>query len=253
VIRYSLIIFVLLLIVWFGWKFIKQYSQDWLPVRFVRIEGAFQFIAKDKIKQALQSHVNTGLLNIDIQQIQHAVEDLPWAKEVSVKRVWPDTIVIEIVEQTVVARWGHDSLLNTKGEVFTPDNIDNFTDLLVLSGNPGDEKRMLTLATGLITRLADQGMSLAEFKITDRQAWLIKLVGGMQIVLGTKQPLHQFQRFIETLTLIGRQQVDKIAVADLRYPNGYALQWKPDVEKINWKEVAQMRKMRIENGKKNRS
>jgi cell division protein FtsQ len=55
---------------WLGWQEVKAQGADWLPVRYVRIEGAFQYIAKDKIKQVLTGQVNNGLYNADIQQIQ---------------------------------------------------------------------------------------------------------------------------------------------------------------------------------------
>jgi cell division protein FtsQ len=39
---------------------------------------------------------------------------------------------------------------------------------------------------------------------------------------------------LKTLDVLGREQVEKIAIVDLRYPNGYAVSWKPGTEEIDW-------------------
>ena len=65
----------------------------------------------------------------------------------------------------------------------------------------------------------------------------------MELILGRNKPLINFQRFLETLPFLGEQQIAKVAVVDLRYPNGYALKWKQGMEEIDWKEIAEMRKI----------
>ncbi|MCK4842697.1 MAG: FtsQ-type POTRA domain-containing protein [Methylococcales bacterium] len=224
-----------------GWFQNKLQSIDWLPVKYVRIEGAFQYIKKDKIKQALQQQVSHGLYGINLQQVQESVKQLPWVDAVSVKRVWPDTLNIKIKEQLPVARWRRDSLLNNNAEIFIPDNIEKFNRLPKLEGSFGNEKELLEVMKGLMITLTDQDLELKEFRVTGRRAWYLKLKNDMELVIGRNTPLNKFQRFIKTLGLIGREQVTKIAIVDLRYPNGYAITWKKGIETIEWKKIARMR------------
>ncbi len=97
---------ILLLVGKLGWQEIRAQGADWLPIKYVRIEGAFQYISKNKIKRVIIEQVQNGLYNANIQQIQKSVYQLPWAEKVTVKRVWPDAIDIKIVEQTPAVRWG---------------------------------------------------------------------------------------------------------------------------------------------------
>lgn len=234
---------VLLIVVWQVWLIAKAKGGDWLPVKYVRIEGAFQYISKEKIKTILQKQVSSGLYNANIQQIQQSVNNLPWVGEVTVKRVWPDALNIKIIEQTPVARWGVDGLINGSGEVFIPDNINEFSQLPLITGPEGNENKLLEVMIGLNVALRDQQMQLAEFHVNDRRAWSIKLRRGMRLILGRNEPLDKFQIFLTTLTLLGDEQVVKVASVDLRYPNGYALTWKSGEEEIDWKTIVEMKKI----------
>ncbi len=223
--------------VWFGWLGVKARGADWLPIKYVRIEGAFQYIVKDKIKQVLKKHVISGLYNADIQKIQKSVDQLPWIESVKVKRVWPDAIDIKIVEQTPVVRWGGHGLLNPKGEKFIPDNMSEFSQLPKISGPIGNEKKLLEVMKGLTVALNDQKMAIAEFHVNDRRAWAMKLKNGMNLKLGRNNPLTKFQQFLQTLTLFDEELIKKVDVVDLRYPNGYALTWKQGEQEFDWEKM----------------
>jgi cell division protein FtsQ len=60
--------------------------------------------------------------------------------------------------------------------------------------------------------------------------------------LGRKAPLENMQRFLKTMDLVGAEQVALMASVDTRYPNGYAVTWKPDAPPIDWKAIAQQNK-----------
>lgn len=237
-----LVLMMFLVAGFFIWQEVKAQGADWLPIKHVRIEGAFQYIAKDKVKQVLKGQLVNGLYNADIQLIQRSVKQLPWVKRVRVKRVWPDAINIKIDEQVPVVRWGSNGLLNKKGEFFSPDNMSVFESLPLLMGPRGNEKKLLEVMKGLMISLQDRGMQLAEFHVNERRTWRLKLRSEMDLILGRNEPLQKFQLFLKTFELIGKEQEKQVAVVDLRYPNGYALTWKQGEKQINWKEVAALNK-----------
>ena len=41
-----------------------------VPIKYVRIEGAFQYISKDEIKAVLEPLVDVGFFDADVQTIQ---------------------------------------------------------------------------------------------------------------------------------------------------------------------------------------
>lgn len=208
-----------------------------LPVKYVRTEGVFQNLAKEDLKAVLEPLVTVGFLEADMQAIHLAVAALPWVGTVAVKRIWPDTIDIKVTEKKPYARWGKDSLITEQGVIFTPKTIAAHQHLIILSAPEQRRLDVLEIMKGINTALADESLQLAEFTINNRWSWDIKVTSGLKILLGRDEQLKKLQRFLKTLPLLGQQQVDSMAVVDLRYPNGYAVSWKAEAPAIDWGAV----------------
>jgi len=204
-----------------------------VPIRYVRVEGAFQYIAKEDIKTKIMPLVQVGYFSADLQAIHKAVMSLPWAAQVQVERIWPDRIRLRIFEQKPVVRWKSDRLLSSRGEIFKPLNMDSFQALPVLYAPEGQREEFLMVMQGLSVTLIDIGLYLMEFRVTDRQSWRLVMESGLVLQLGRLEPLHKLTQLIKALVISGDELVSKMAYIDTRYPNGYAVRWR-DNEKIEW-------------------
>ena len=227
---------------WYGWQL--MHSQDAIskPIRYVKIEGAFQYTSKDKLKEVLTPEMKRGFYHADMDTIHQLITHLPLVEKVDVKRVWPDAVHIKITEQKPIVRWGKTALLNNQGDVLTPYNIAEFNNLPLITGPNGQEKKLLEIMKGVYVALKDKSMQLAEFHVNDRRAWRIKLASGLEMHLGRKGALDNMQRFLKTVDLLGEEQLAMMASVDTRYPNGYAVTWKQDAPKIDWKAIAEKHK-----------
>ena len=223
---------------WWSVRNLNSQSFYYKPIRYVKIEGAFQYISKDRLKQVLKQQINQGYYHADMDTIHHAIKALPLVDKVDVKRVWPDAIYIKIKEHRPVVRWGDNALLNNQGEVLIPENIDEFKNLPLINGPEGQEKKLLEIMKGVYIVLKDKSLQLAEFHVNERRAWKIKLVSGLEMNLGHKAPLENMQRFLKTMDLLGAEQVALIESVDTRYPNGFAVTWREDMKEIDWKAIA---------------
>ena len=206
-----------------------------LPIKYVRTEGEFQYLSKDDVKDILQPLVVTSFFDADMQAIHSAVSTLPWVDAVTVKRIWPDAIDIKVHEKQPFARWGKGALITESGVIFMPNNHILIQNLITVIGPELQQVKVLEIMKGIKTALDDHSMELAEFNVSDRWAWKIKLVTGMEILLGQDEQLKKLKRFLKTLTVLTQGQLDAMAVVDLRYPNGYAVSWRPGTIEIDWK------------------
>ncbi len=211
---------------WVGWKELKAQGADLLPIKYVRIEGIYQYITKKEIKQALLPQVLTGFLNADMQEIQGELLDLPWVSQVKVRRIWPDTIAIKIYEQYPIVRWGKIGLLNEQGDLFIPNNLTHFKKLPLLTGPKGLEKKLMQIMKRLQESLAEHALELQEFNVNERRAWTLRFSNGLELKLGQKTPFKKLNRFLKTLPILKKNDGREIVTVDLRYPNGYAVTWK---------------------------
>lgn len=235
VVKTLLVFALLMLVVWgFGPQVVSNKITESLPIRYVRTEGVFQYLSKDEIKTALMPLVMTSIFDADMQKIHATVAKLPWVKSADVERVWPDTIDIRVHERKAYVRWGQKGLLTESGELFTPSNVDQFQSLLLLEGPKEQEAKTLEIMKGVKIALEDQAQELKEFSVNDREAWKIKLTTGLEILLGRTGQLKKLQRFLDTLPVLGHKKIAAMEVVDLRYPNGYAVSWKPGIEAIDW-------------------
>lgn len=228
--------------IWYGWQLLRSQDAVSKPIRYVKIEGAFQYTNKDTLKQVLTPEMKKGFYHADMDNIHRLISGLPLVEQVDVKRVWPDAVHIKIVEQKPIVRWGEKALLNKQGVILVPENIEDFKNLPLITGPEGQEKKLLEIMKGVYIVLRDKSMQLAEFHVNERRAWRIKLATGLEMQLGRKAPLENMQRFLQTMDLLGEEQIAMMASVDTRYPNGYAVTWKPEMTKIDWKAIAQKNK-----------
>ncbi len=208
-----------------------------VPIKHVKVGGEFQHLSKNEIEAALEPLVDVGFFDADVQMIHDTLTQMIWVENATVNRVWSDTLSIKIKEKHPVVRWGNEALLNNRGEIIKPTDIMPFENYPILYGVEGQEIKSLEIMKGVNTALSDQEMSIAEFSINNRWAWKIKLTTGLEILLGRNDQLKKLQRFMKTLDVLGREQINAMAVVDLRYPNGYAVSWKPDTKIIDWKNL----------------
>ncbi|MCX2960017.1 MAG: FtsQ-type POTRA domain-containing protein, partial [Serratia symbiotica] len=50
---------------------------------------------------------------------QQQIERLPWIKQVSVRKEWPDELKIHLVEYVPIARWNDFYLIDNEGKIFS--------------------------------------------------------------------------------------------------------------------------------------
>ena len=228
-----------------GYEFVVKWHFELLPmkstshpIKYVRVEGVFQYLSKNEVQAVVQPLVMSGFFEVDIQEIQATVASLPWVDSVNVKRIWPDAIDIKVFEKKPFARWGENSLITEQGTIFTPPQIEAFVNMTLVHGPDMQQIKLLEIMKGIRLALADQSMELSEFYINDRDAWKIKLSNNLEILLGRNEQLKKLQKFLRTLEVLKQEQIEQMALVDLRYPNGYAVSWKTGSLEIDWKSIA---------------
>ena len=206
-----------------------------MPIRYVRVEGTFQHLKPTDVRQALLPFVvDAGWFSVALSPISTAAESLPWVDSAQVRRIWPDTLVVRIDEQRPIVRWRNDSLLNERGERFTPETIKAFPALPLLHGRDGQEKELFSMLKKVTPEFAERGLTVATLSVSERRAWTIRLTDGLLIKMGRQRPWKALDRFLRALPLLQEERIRAIESVDLRYPNGFAVRWKPGTE-IEWR------------------
>ena len=200
--------------------------KDLIPIRYVRVEGEINNLDAAEVRRAALPMAETGYFSVDIRGIESVARTFPWIDTGEVARVWPDIVLLKVVEHQALARWGEDSLLNQRGERFSPDNVESYRYLPMLDGPEGQEKQVLTMMQRLNEKWLGRQKRIDSLRLSKRQAWTAVLAGGMEIEFGKQDPTVATDRLLAFLPQLGEQRVAAIQKVDLRYPNGFSVVWR---------------------------
>ncbi len=212
------------------WGIVTLRDPATLPIKAVKIEGRFTHVTTLALQQAVADAATGGFLSVDVDAIRRAALSLPWVHSVGVRRMWPDTLRLTVTEQIAVARWGEWGLMNSDGDVFTPDPASFPPSLPELHGPAGTEDAVLDQYRAMRLSLAPLQLRIARMELDERRAWRLTFNGGMELVLGREQAEARLQRFITIYPALQAAEPPGIARVDMRYSNGFALQRKTNAQ-----------------------
>ena len=196
-----------------------------LPIRKIRVQGALVHVNEAMLRNSVVDNVQGGYFNIDVASLRKTVEQLPWVKTSAVRRVWPDTVVISVVEQQPLATWAKGGLVNIHGELFEPEVSSQLKQLPMFSAPVGMQQSVTELYRDLSAQLTPLGMRIVGLQLDDRRAVQLQLHNGIQLVLGREERLARLQRFVNVYNKTLAHHTMRIRRVDLRYSNGMAVRW----------------------------
>lgn len=201
-----------------------------LPIQRVQVEGEFRYLGKEDLYAAIGDLSSGGFFNVDVGAVKRAAESLPWVQAVSVRRQWPDTLLIGIREQLLLARWGQTQMVNIEGELFQPELIEQSIALPRFNGPSGTSGLMAARYQLLAEELAIAGLEIAELHLSERRAWEVQLDNGLRVVLGRSFKDTQLRRFTMVYLQALAAKAAHMESVDLRYSNGFAVRWETQMQ-----------------------
>lgn len=183
------------------------------------------------VRNGVLGKIRGNFFTANLEQVRATFETVPWVRRATVRREWPNALVVEVEEHEALGTWGEDGrLLSVKGDVFTA-NVAETEDeqgLPAFDGPVGSEKEVLARFNELRTAFAQVELVPQELSLSNRYAWTVKLDNGMSVALGREQDRNTLRKRVQRLVgvypqLVARLQEGRIDTIDMRYPNGLAL------------------------------
>jgi cell division protein FtsQ len=199
-----------------------------LPVNRVAVTGDLKQVKRDELMAVISDSISGGFLWLDLQAVRAPVEALPWVHRAVVRRQWPDSIEVQVIEQRVIAAWGDSAYLNHAGEVFRPASAVTVDGLPLLSGPAGSQGRVMTKYQQVQERLQTLGLRVSALQLDARGGLRATLSGGAELVFGRDDldgKLDRLEAIYRAQSLSRRAQLARV---DLRYSHGAAVAWRND-------------------------
>jgi len=201
---------------------------DTLPIQQVQVKGEFRYLDKQHLYKKIAGLASAGFFNVDVRAVKQAAEEMPWVDTASVRRIWPDTLRIDIREQIPLARWQSSGMVNRHGDVVLLANADELQKLPVFNGPKGTAKILAQRYQHLSAPLADVELAVVALTLSERRAWQVLLNNGMELLLGRAMQDVQLARFTRAYRSVLAKKRESIQSVDLRYTNGFAVRWKTE-------------------------
>lgn len=203
-------------------------------LRTILLEGVegkqLRHVSPSTVRTAAVPRIRGNFFTSNLDTVRQAFEAVPWVRRASVRREWPNKLIVTIEEHEPLGTWGEEGrLLSAKGDVFTANLAEAEEDgeLPEFEGPEGSEKEVLARYRELNDWFKPISLAPASVKLSGRYAWTVTLNNGMTVELGREQSKTTLKERVDRLIGIYPQLVtrlqDRIESVDMRYPNGLAL------------------------------
>jgi cell division protein FtsQ len=206
-----------------GW-----FASDRWPLKQLRIDAEFRRVNAEQIRAAVTPRIGVGFFAVDLDGIRAAVEELPWVERAEVRKRWPDQLDVVVVERRAAAIWAPNRLVSTTGKLFSVPGESLPEGLPRLAGPDARVADVLAFYREHAQAFAGAGrpLAIAGVTLSERGSWSLELDTGARVVVGREAPRARLVRFVEALARIEAPVDTALVRADLRYANGFAIEWR---------------------------
>jgi cell division protein FtsQ len=199
-----------------------------LPLSKIVLQGDLRYVSAHDVQIAFANldHIGT-FMSQDIDELQRAVQVIPWIDHASIRKQWPDTIKVFLTEHHAKAIWNGISLLDDQANIFNGDVGLLDGEYVKLYGPDDSALEVMNAWEKYNPKFKQLGMQITSLVLNERRAWQIILDNGIRLELGKESIEERIARFISLYTYFG-SKAEKISYIDLRYDTGAAVGWFTD-------------------------
>ena len=197
------------------------------PLTKLRVSGDMRHVDPAAVQKLLLPYARKGFFAVELDDAQAALARLPWVESAEVSKKWPDVLEVRIHEHRPLALWDEDKLLSERGRIYPRSAMGDALPkgLPQLGGDPRQVAEVLAFYNLSRELFAPIGLGVRELRQDARGSWSLRLSNGAQVLIGRQDAETRVRRFAELMPKLIAPQGRALRRADLRYANGFALQW----------------------------
>jgi len=212
--------------------------QPKFQLKRVEIRGDLRHVTASSVRPALSGRLRGNYFTMRLDDTRRLFETVPWVAAASVRRVWPDRLVVTLTEHRALGIWEDGRLLSDRGDLFVanPDEAEIDGPLPEFSGPVAAAKDAARRYYELSAQFSALSLHIAAIDISDRKAWSLRLApdaradstraNELRVELGRDRaelPLaERVAQIVAAYPLVVTQMGGVPTRIDARYPNGLA-------------------------------
>jgi cell division protein FtsQ len=196
--------------------------------RRIEVVGDLRHVGRATIRAAIAGRLTGNFFTMRLADSRAAFETIPWVASASVRRVWPDRLVVTMVERRALGVWSDGRVLSDAGVLFDANPAEAEADgaQIEFAGPARYAAEAVERLRAFSASLAALQTSVAAIEISDRASWTVRTAGGQTLDLGRDDPPGSVQgrltAIIAGYPTVVAQLNGPPGHIDARYNNGFA-------------------------------
>lgn len=200
----------------------------WFDFKRIELRGDLTHVSAASVRAAIAGHVTGNFFTVRLDDVRRAFESVPWVAAASVRRAWPDRLVVTIREHRALGLWSDGRLLSDTGRLFVANlaEAELYGPLAQFDGPESTAGEAVRRYYEIAARLAPLSLAVASVEISDRVSWAVVTESGQRFELGRDEPAGRLSERLVLLAAayprVSAQLGGPPKRIDLRYSNGLA-------------------------------
>ena len=194
-----------------------------------------QHVKPKELKKLVIMELNGTALTTDLGPIYKSVLSHPWIKEATVRRIWPNKILVNLVEHNIIGVWSDGRFVTQAGKLLQFDKLQSESInkekncfLLKLDGPNETVRAVLDRARMISKKASKVGLQITGVQLTSQYDWRVFFSNGMKMELGGEHletPLEKrLDNFFNSIAWVRKKIKKDLISVDLRYAQGFAFE-----------------------------
>ncbi len=142
------------------------------------VVGDTNKVPPQRLKEVIEPAVHGNFFTIDMSAVRDAAERVPWIKGVSVRRVWPNEMIVRFSTRQAVAIFEDGRLVDAAGELFigNPDEQEpGDSPLPSFYGTPAQIPQIVQYYRDFSRAVQPLGVTVTDVWLSDRGSWSLSV------------------------------------------------------------------------------
>lgn len=207
-------------------------QRPWFDLRRIEVRGDLQHVSGTAIRAAVAGRLRGNFFTMRLDEARRVFESVPWVAAASVRRAWPDRLVVTLTEHRALGIWGDGRLLSDQGRLFVANvaEAELYGPLPAFDGPAAFAAEAARRFYEFSALLAPLALKIEAVRVSERAAWSLATsaqgAAGPRFDLGRDDPPGRLAERLEAIVAHYPRVVARFdgppARIDARYPNGFA-------------------------------
>lgn len=207
-------------------------QRPWFDLRRIEVRGELRHVSGAAVRAAVAGRLRGNFFTLSLDEAQRVFESVPWVAAASVRRAWPDRLVVTLTEHRALGVWSDGRILSDLGRLFVANvaEAELYGPLPEFDGPAEFAAEAARRFYEFSALLAPLALTIDAIRISERAAWSLETsagdASGPRFELGRDDPPGRLAERVAAIAAHYPLVVARLAGPperiDARYPNGFA-------------------------------